>query len=116
MSLPSALGNIPAAHSALDRGAGPVYSVAMLALALALVLAAEFTDVDVDPRKRRSPQEDERKRESWYLTGLPLAAYDPNFGIGGGARAYSYFNGDRSDPLFSYTPYFHRLFLQGFAT
>lgn len=52
-----------------------------------------------------------RKNEGWYVTGLPLANYDPNYGFGGGARGYLYHNGTRGDPLFAYTPYRHRLYL-----
>jgi len=57
-----------------------------------------------------------RKKERGYFTGLPLANFDPNTGVGGGARGYYYFNGDRKDPLFAYTPYLHRVFLQFFVT
>ncbi len=57
-----------------------------------------------------------RKSERSDVTGLPLANFDPNSGFGGGARAYYYFNGDRTDPLFAYTPYLHRVFLQLFYT
>ena len=58
----------------------------------------------------------ERKREGGYVTGLPLLNFDPNTGVGFGARAYYYDNGERTDPLFAYTPYAHRVFLQAFGT
>jgi Omp85 superfamily domain len=58
----------------------------------------------------------ERKSEGGYFTGLPLANYDSNTGVGLGIRGYYYFNGRRDDPLFAYTPYLYRVFLQGFAT
>src|SRR5262249_32054963 len=54
--------------------------------------------------------------ERGYVTGLPLANYDPNTGFGFGARAYYYWNGTHADPLFGYTPYLHRVFLQAFFT
>jgi hypothetical protein len=57
-----------------------------------------------------------RKTEGGYFTGLPLANYDSNTGVGLGVRGYYYFNGQRTDPLFAYTPYLYRVFLQGFAT
>jgi hypothetical protein len=57
-----------------------------------------------------------RKNERGYLTGLPLANYDPNTGFGFGARGYFFWNGTRSDPLFAYTPYLQRVFLQAFFT
>ncbi len=55
-----------------------------------------------------------RKNEGGYFTGLPLLAYDPNYGVGAGARVYYYYDGYRQDPLFAYTPYLHRLFAQTF--
>jgi hypothetical protein len=53
-----------------------------------------------------------RKEEGGYFTGVPLANYDPTLKFGFGARLYYYFNGDRSNPLFPYTPYFDRLIAQ----
>jgi hypothetical protein len=57
-----------------------------------------------------------RKNERGYFTGLPLANYDPNTGFGFGARGYFFWNGSRADPLFAYTPYLQRVFLQAFFT
>lgn len=51
-----------------------------------------------------------------YPTGIPFVDYDPDTGWGVGARGYYYWNGDRSDPFFAYTPYRHRLMLQAYAT
>jgi hypothetical protein len=66
--------------------------------------------------KRRLTDEDiARKNEDFYFTGLPLFAYDPLIGFGGGARVYFYYNGHKDDPLFAYTPYLHRVFAQVFA-
>jgi hypothetical protein len=67
--------------------------------------------------KQRLTDEDyARKVDGSYVTGLPLFAYDPNFGFGAGARAYYYYNGHPDDPLFAYTPYLHRVYGQAFAT
>jgi hypothetical protein len=66
--------------------------------------------------KRRLTDEDiGRKNEGYYFTGLPLFAYDPLIGYGGGARAYFFYDGKHDDPLFAYTPYLHRVFAQVFA-
>jgi hypothetical protein len=68
-------------------------------------------------RKRPLRSDDyARKKEGGYFTGLPLANYDPTTGVGFGARAYYYFDGYRSDPLFGLAPYQHRLIAQVFAT
>lgn len=57
-----------------------------------------------------------RKNEGGYVTGVPLFAYNVDFGLGGGARGYYYWNGARSDPRFAVTPYLVRVFLNVFAT
>jgi hypothetical protein len=63
-----------------------------------------------------SPEDLARKTERGHLTGIPLAAYSVDFGFGTGARAYYFWNGERSDARFAYTPYLHRIFLQVFAS
>ncbi len=63
-----------------------------------------------------SPADLARKSERGHLTGVPLAAYSVDFGFGAGARGYYFWNGERSDTRFAYTPYLHRIFLQVFAT
>ena len=57
-----------------------------------------------------------RKHERGYVTALPLAAYSVDFGLGGGARAYYYWNGTRTDSRFARTPYLVRTFLNVFAS
>jgi outer membrane protein assembly factor BamA len=69
-----------------------------------------------DERRRLGPEEYQSKALGGYFTGLPLVNYDTNTGLGFGARAYYYFDGERSDPRFAYTPYLYRVFLQAFAT
>jgi Omp85 superfamily domain len=67
-------------------------------------------------RSALDAQDYQRKNEGGYFTGLPLANYDSNTGVGFGVRGYYYYNGRRDEPLFGYTPYFYRVFLQLFAT
>ncbi|HTV18135.1 MAG TPA: DUF5982 domain-containing protein [Polyangiaceae bacterium] len=69
-----------------------------------------------DPRRRLGEKEYAEKAEGGYFTGLPLINYDSNTGLGFGGRAYYFFDGERSDPRFAYTPYLYRVFLQAFAT
>jgi outer membrane protein assembly factor BamA len=69
-----------------------------------------------DPRRHLGSEELSNKPEGGYATGLPLVNYDSNTGWGFGARGYFYFDGERSDPRFAYTPYLYRVFLQAFAT
>jgi outer membrane protein assembly factor BamA len=56
------------------------------------------------------------KGEGFYTTPIPIPDSDPDTGFGLGGRAYLYWDGARTDPLFAYTPYRHRLYVQVFAT
>lgn len=58
----------------------------------------------------------DKKKEDWYITGLPLVNSDPDTGVGYGVRAYWYQNGDKDSPYFAYTPYRHRVYAQFFQT
>ena len=81
-------------------------------------MAADAKPAPLGLHRKRQLRADDyaRKNEGGYLTGLPLADYDPTTGIGFGARGYYYYNGDKADPLFAYTPYKQRLIVQVFAT
>jgi len=57
-----------------------------------------------------------RKQGGINITGLPLINSDPTTGIGYGARAYLFNNGEKDDPLFRRTPYRQRVYAQFFQT
>ena len=119
-------------QSSLDRtciGVAPRRAVVVMLVMLAATRAAAAgatTDEDpvaipppppgFDARRPLDPGDYRRKNEGGYVTGLPLVNYDSNFGFGGGARAYYFWNGTRADPRFAYTPYLDRVFIQAFAT
>jgi hypothetical protein len=86
------------------------------ALAVATLLALAVTITGPAAADGLSSEDLARKNERGYLTGVPLAAYSTDIGLGGGARLYYYWNGTRSDPRFGRTPYLHRLFVQAFAS
>jgi hypothetical protein len=69
-----------------------------------------------DGRDRLTDDDWRRKKTGGYVTGLPLAASDPLLGVGFGARAYYYWNGERDDQRFAYTPYLHRVIAQAFVS
>ena len=71
---------------------------------------------DFGQKRRLSDGDLAQKKEGGYFTGLPLANYDADAGFGAGGRAYYYWDGKRTDPLFAYTPYAHRVFAQAFAS
>jgi outer membrane protein assembly factor BamA len=49
------------------------------------------------------------KREGNFITGIPDFSSDPVTGFGFGVRSNVYWNGERSNPLFAYTPYLAKL-------
>lgn len=59
----------------------------------------------IDSSKKLSAERLADKKESWFLTGLPRFSYDPIQGIEIGARGQLFYNADREDPFFSFTPY-----------
>lgn len=59
----------------------------------------------VPATKRMADPDIEKKKVGWFLTGLPAISADPINGAGAAFNGYLYFNGDRADPFFAYTPY-----------
>lgn len=51
----------------------------------------------------------EDKKEGTFLTGLPRVEFDPIRGFGAGGNINVFFNKDKEDPFFEYTPYRHRI-------
>jgi outer membrane protein assembly factor BamA len=58
----------------------------------------------------------ESKTEGSFPDLIPELAFQTDNGFGLGAAGHYTWNGPRSDPLFAYTPYRHRLFAQVYAT
>lgn len=142
VSVEKGISAAPARMLELRRGTGPRFSFsseslqrkrhvtgALLAFAIVATLSAgaraepEISAPEIQgpppgfAQKHRLRADDyARKEEGGYFTGLPLANYDPNLGFGFGARVYYFFDGERTDPLFAYTPYLHRLIAQTFVS
>jgi len=100
----------------------PLVTLVAVTLAVASDGAAQQepqTDTVVPPfarARRLSAQDVAKKKEGTFFTGLPDLSSDPVAGQGLGVRGAVFFNGDRSDPLFAYTPYRARLSVAAFAT
>lgn len=109
----------------LDRVLARFPGRAFAAVVVAAWAASARADLPIPPappapdfvgdRAALSPSDRATKKEDAYVTGLPLASFDPNFGLGFGARANVFWNGPRDAPLFAYAPYAHRLSLTLFA-
>ncbi|MBX3263007.1 MAG: BamA/TamA family outer membrane protein [Labilithrix sp.] len=67
----------------------------------------------VSEKKRMSDADAAKKREGFFVTGLPFFSSDPLNGVGGGATGYVHYNGTRADPFFRYTSYRARLGVKG---
>jgi len=59
--------------------------------------------------KKMSDEDLLKKREGTFFTGIPDFSSDPVTGFGFGVRSNVYWNGERSNPLFAYTPYLAKL-------
>lgn len=59
----------------------------------------------IDSSKLLSAERLDSKKEGWFLTGIPKLGFDPIQGFGIGADGELYFNSDREDPFFPWTPY-----------
>ncbi|TAL31629.1 MAG: hypothetical protein EPN93_17695 [Spirochaetes bacterium] len=57
-----------------------------------------------------------KKKEGYYITGLPLVNFTSDDGFGYGVRAYLYNNGGKDDKYFDKSPYFMQLYAQYWAT
>ncbi|MBX3216511.1 MAG: hypothetical protein KF850_31030, partial [Labilithrix sp.] len=98
---------------------------ARLASTLAILLLSRRVDAEeladarpsslpsyVSEDKRMSDADAAKKREGFFVTGLPFFSSDPLNGVGGGATGFLHYNGTRSDPFFRYTSYRARLGLK----
>ncbi|HIN86834.1 MAG TPA: hypothetical protein EYN06_10160 [Myxococcales bacterium] len=57
-----------------------------------------------------------KKREGWFMTGLPLLNYTTDAGTGYGLKAFLFNNGTKTQTYFASSPYFVRLSGQFFQT
>ncbi len=99
------------------------FSFLILLITVPLLSIAQELDgssgslIDYLKNKPTLPEEElAKKKEFGYFVPIPLLAFDPDIGWGTGLRLYHYSNGKKTDPLFRYTPYFHRVFGQVFLT
>lgn len=78
-------------------------------LSITIVKAQEKDSLSFIKSKRMSDDDLSKKREGTFFTGLPDFSSDPVTGFGFGLRTNTYWNGNRENPLFPYTPYLEKL-------
>lgn len=76
---------------------------------ITIVKAQEKDSLSFIKSKRMSEDDLAKKREGAFFTGIPDFSSDPVTGFGFGVRMNTYWNGNRDNPLFPYTPYLMKL-------
>ena len=76
---------------------------------ITIVKAQEIDSLSFIKSKRMSDDDLAKKREGTFFTGIPDFSSDPVTGFGFGLRTNTYWNGNRDNPLFPYTPYLAKL-------
>ena len=101
---------------------GCVFAAALSLAAIPVARAEGGADNAAQPplpawaRDRPPISNANEKVEGNFVTGLPLLNYDPNTGLGLGVGGFYTMDGARTSPLFRYTPYKLRIYVQAFAT
>ncbi len=85
--------------------------IALIVLFAAIAMIGQSVYAD-----ELTPEQIEKKKEGFYVTGLPLINFSSDTGVGYGARVYLYNNGKRDNPAFPNTPYLTQIYLQFFQT
>ncbi len=81
----------------------------LILFSMTFVKAQETDSLAFIKSKRMSDDDLAKKREGTFFTGIPDFSSDPITGFGFGVRTNTYWNGDRDNPLFPYTPYLAKL-------
>ena len=89
--------------------------VKVLSIILTIIITSTFATAQVKDTisfiqaKRMSAADLAKKKEGFFITGIPDFSSDPVTGFGLGIRSNFYWNGKRSNPFCAYTPYLAKL-------
>ncbi len=86
-----------------------ICAIMLMVFSFAFIANAVFAD-------QLTPEECEKKKEGWYVTGLPLINFTSDTGVGYGVRLFLYNNGERGQDYFCTTPYLTQVYAQFFQT
>lgn len=81
----------------------------LIVFSITAINAQEKDSLSFIKSKRISDADLAKKREGTFITGIPDISSDPVTGIGFGVRTNVYWNGERTNPFFAYTPYLAKL-------
>jgi outer membrane protein assembly factor BamA len=86
-----------------------IYSFLFTIASIPFLEAQEKDTLSFVKSKRMSDDDLMKKKEGTFFTGIPDFSSDPVTGFGFGVRSNVYWNGERTNPLFAYTPYLAKL-------
>lgn len=86
-----------------------IIATLFILFSITIVKAQEKDSLSFIKSKRMSEDDLAKKREGAFFTGIPDFSSDPVTGFGFGVRTNTYWNGNRDNPLFPYTPYLMKL-------
>lgn len=86
-----------------------IIATLLILFSITIVKAQEIDSLSFIKSKRMSDDDLAKKKEGTFITGIPDFSSDPVTGFGFGARTNIYWNGNRDNPLFPYTPYLMKL-------
>lgn len=86
-----------------------IYSFLFTVASMPFLEAQEKDTLSFVKSKRMSDDDLLKKKEGTFFTGIPDFSSDPVTGFGFGVRSNVYWNGDRTNFLFPYTPYLAKL-------
>jgi len=86
-----------------------IYSFLFTIASIPFLEAQEKDTLSFVKSKRMSDDDLMKKKEGTFFTGIPDFSSDPVTGFGLGVRSNVYWNGERTNPLFAYTPYLAKL-------
>lgn len=86
-----------------------IIATLFILFSITIVKAQEKDSLSFIKSKRMSDDDLAKKREGTFFTGIPDFSSDPVTGFGFGVRTNTYWNGNRENPLFPYTPYLMKL-------
>lgn len=86
-----------------------IIATLIIVFSITIVKAQEKDTISFIKSKRMSDADLAKKREGTFITGIPDFSSDPVTGFGLGVRTNIYWNGQRANPFFAYTPYLAKL-------
>lgn len=86
-----------------------IISTLLIVFSITIAKAQEQDSLSFIKSKRMSDDDLAKKKEGTFFTGIPDLSSDPVTGFGFGLRTNTFWNGERENPLFPYTPYLARL-------